>query len=69
MVETLGMTSRFEISYYTNSVCHEADGTVFWGKKGVLMVEFMQHGATSEMYCGEEGEDCAGSFRTKGVEC
>jgi hypothetical protein len=43
---------------------------VFWNRKGVLMVEFMQQGTTikSEVYC-ETLKKCVGSFRTKGVEC
>jgi hypothetical protein len=43
---------------------------VFWDKKGVQMVEFMQQGitVTSEVYC-ETLKNCLGPFRTKGVEC
>jgi hypothetical protein len=43
---------------------------VFWGRKGVLIVEFMQQGATitSKMYC-ETLKNCVGPFRTKGMEC
>jgi hypothetical protein len=45
--------------------------TVFRDRKGVLMVEFMQQGATitSEVYCETQKENCVGLFRTKGVEC
>jgi hypothetical protein len=40
----------------------------FWDRKGVLMVEFMQHATTmSEVYC--ETVNCVGSFRVKGVKC
>jgi hypothetical protein len=44
--------------------------TVFWDRKGVLMVEFMQKGTTltSEVYC-EVLKNSIGPFRTKGVEC
>jgi hypothetical protein len=44
--------------------------TVFWDRKGVLMVEMMQQGTTilSELYC-ETLKNCVGPFRTKGVEC
>jgi hypothetical protein len=44
--------------------------TVFWGRKGVLMVEFMQQGTTltSEMY-SETLKNCVRPFRTKSVEC
>jgi hypothetical protein len=44
--------------------------TVFWDRKGVLMVEFMQQGTTimSEENC-ESPKNCVGPFRTKGVEC
>jgi hypothetical protein len=44
--------------------------TVFWDKKGLLRVEFMQQGTTvmSEMYC-ETLKKCVGSFKAKGVEC
>jgi hypothetical protein len=40
---------------------------VFWDRKRVLMVEFMQQGITitSEVYC----ETLRKPFRTKGVEC
>jgi hypothetical protein len=43
---------------------------VFWDRKGVLVVEFMQRGTTitSEVYC-EALKNCVGPFRTKGVEC
>jgi hypothetical protein len=43
---------------------------VFWDRKEVLMVEFMQQGTTimSEVYCNTL-KKCIGSFRTKGVEC
>jgi hypothetical protein len=42
---------------------------VFWDRKGVLMVEFMQQGATiTDVYC-EKPKKCIGPFGTKGVEC
>jgi hypothetical protein len=43
---------------------------VFWDRKGMLMVEFMQQGITivSELYC-ETLKNCVGPFRTKGEEC
>jgi hypothetical protein len=43
---------------------------VFWDRKGVLTVEFMQQGTTlmSEEYC-EILKKTVGPFRTKGVEC
>jgi hypothetical protein len=43
---------------------------VFWGRKGVLMVEFMHQGTTvmSEVYC-ETLKKCVGPFRAKGMEC
>jgi hypothetical protein len=43
--------------------------TVFWDRKGVLMVEFMQQGATvtSEVYC-KTLKNCIRPFRTKDVE-
>jgi hypothetical protein len=36
----------------TNAVCQKADATVFWDRKGVLMVEFIHQRATvtSEVY-------------------
>jgi hypothetical protein len=42
--------------------------TVFWDRKGVLLVEFMQREITvmSKAYC-ETLKNCVGSFRTKGV--
>jgi hypothetical protein len=46
--------------------------TVFWGRKGVLMVEFMQQGATImlQAYCETYTQkNCIRPFRTKGVEC
>jgi hypothetical protein len=44
--------------------------TVFWDRKGVLMVKFMQQGTTitSEVYC-KTLKNNIGPFRTKGVEC
>jgi hypothetical protein len=44
--------------------------TLFWDRKGVLIVEFMQQGTTitSEVYC-ETLKKTVGPFRTKGVEC
>jgi hypothetical protein len=44
--------------------------SMFWEKKGGLMVEFMQQGAkiTSKVYC-ETLKNCIGPFRIKGVEC
>jgi hypothetical protein len=45
--------------------------TVFWDRKGVLMVEFMQQATTitSEEYCETLKKNYVGTFRTKGVEC
>jgi hypothetical protein len=41
---------------------------VFWDKKGVLMVEFMQQGtAVTSQVCCETLKNCIGSFRTNGV--
>jgi hypothetical protein len=44
--------------------------SVFWDRKGVLILEFMQHGTTiiSKVYC-ETLESFAGPFRTKGIQC
>jgi hypothetical protein len=44
--------------------------TVFWDRKEVMIVEFMQQGTTitSEVYC-ETLKNCIGQFKTKGVEC
>jgi hypothetical protein len=44
--------------------------TVFWDRKGVPMVEFMQEGTTItlEVYC-EKLQNCVAPFRTRGVEC
>jgi hypothetical protein len=44
--------------------------TVFWDRKVVLMVEFMQQGTTriSEVYC-KKLKNCVGLFRTKAAEC
>jgi hypothetical protein len=44
--------------------------TVFWDRKGELMVELMQQGTTitSEAY-RETLKNCLGSFRKKGAEC
>jgi acyl-CoA thioesterase len=43
---------------------------VFWDRKGVLMVEFMQQGTiiTSEVYC-ETLKKLRRAFKTKGMEC
>jgi hypothetical protein len=43
---------------------------VFWDRKGVLMMDFMQQGITimSEVYC-ETLKNCVGPFRGKGMEC
>jgi hypothetical protein len=44
--------------------------TVFWDRKGVVMVELMQQGATmSQVYCETLKKNCTGPFITKGVEC
>jgi hypothetical protein len=45
--------------------------TVFFDRKGVLMVEFMQQGTTimSEVYFKTQGKNCTGPFTTKGMEC
>jgi hypothetical protein len=46
--------------------------TVFWNRKGVLMLEFMQQRMTiaSEVHCKTlKKKNYIGSFRTKGVEC
>jgi hypothetical protein len=41
---------------------------VFWDRKAVLRVEFMQQGATmSEVYCQTLKKNCVGPFRTKGM--
>jgi hypothetical protein len=44
--------------------------TVFWDRKGVLMVDFMQQETTitREVYC-ELLKNYVGPLRTKGVEC
>jgi hypothetical protein len=49
---------------------HEADDRTAEDRKGVLMMEFLQHGFTimSEVYC-KTLKKCIGPFRTKGVEC
>jgi hypothetical protein len=43
---------------------------VFWDRKGVRMVEFMQQGIkiTSELYCETLKKNCIGPVRIKGVE-
>jgi hypothetical protein len=43
---------------------------VFWNKKGVLLIKFMEPGTTitSETYC-ETLKNCAGPLKTKGEEC
>jgi hypothetical protein len=42
---------------------------VFWDRKRVLMVEFMQQGTTiSEVYCTTT-KNCIRPIRTKGLEC
>jgi hypothetical protein len=45
--------------------------TVFWDRKGVLMVEFMQHGTTlmSEVCCETENIAQGLPFRTEVAEC
>jgi hypothetical protein len=44
--------------------------TVFWGRKGVPMVEFMQQGTTvmSLVYCRTLNRNCVELFTAKGVE-
>jgi len=44
--------------------------TVFWDRKGVLLIEFMEPGTTitSETYC-ETLKNCAEPLKTKGEEC
>jgi hypothetical protein len=48
----------------------ELMATVFWDRKGVLMVEFMQQQTTimSEVYC-ETLKNFIRPFRTTGAEC
>jgi hypothetical protein len=45
--------------------------TVFWGRKGLLMVEFMQQRTTiSQVYRRtQKKKNCIGPFKTKGLEC
>jgi hypothetical protein len=46
--------------------------TVFWGRKGALMVEFMQQGTiiTPRVHCKTKGGgDCIRPLGKKGVEC
>jgi hypothetical protein len=44
--------------------------TVFWYRKGVPMVKFVQQGTIviSEVYC-KTLKTCVGPFKTKGIEC
>jgi hypothetical protein len=44
---------------------------VFWDRKGVLMVDFVQQGTTitSEVFSKMLNRSCIGPFRTKGMEC
>jgi hypothetical protein len=44
--------------------------TVFWDRKGVMMVEFIQQGATvtSEVFC-KTPKNCVEPFRTTCMEC
>jgi hypothetical protein len=44
---------------------------VFWDRKGILIMQFMQQKATitSEVYYETLKKNCAGPFRAKGVEC
>jgi hypothetical protein len=47
--------------------------TVFWHRKGVEIVEFMQQETpiTSEVYCVQsiKKKNCVGPFRIEGMEC
>jgi hypothetical protein len=43
---------------------------VFWNRKGVLMVKFVEKGTTiaTQVYCNTP-KNYVGPFRTKGMEC
>jgi hypothetical protein len=45
--------------------------SVFWDRKGVPMLEFMEQGTTitSEVYCETLKNKCVRAFITKGLEC
>jgi len=45
--------------------------TVFWDRKGVLLIKFMEPETTitSETYCETLKKNCAEPLKTKGEEC
>jgi hypothetical protein len=43
--------------------------TVFWDRKGVLMVKFMQQGTPVMKSILQMLKICVGPYRTKGMEC
>jgi hypothetical protein len=68
-VDTYTFTKQAE-KVSTNVACRWLMAAVFWDRKGVLMVEFMQEGTTvmSEVYCKTLKKNCVGQFRKKGVD-
>jgi len=65
-VETLWVTETKEIQ--TNFVWQKANGYWFWDRRGVLLVVFMNPGATvtSEVYC-ETLKQVRRAFKTDGM--
>jgi hypothetical protein len=65
-----GYTFTKQAEKFKQTSARNLMATIFWDRKGVLIVEFMQQGTTitSEVYC-ETLKSCVGPFRTKGVEC
>jgi hypothetical protein len=61
--------SRNKPKFLTNFIARNLTTIVFWEKKGVLMVEFMQQETTitSEMCC--ETIKMLRAIQNKGVEC
>jgi hypothetical protein len=76
-IETKGQSKRW-MHTFTKQVnkfkqmlsARKLMAAVFWDRKGVLMVEFMQQGTTvmSEVYCETRKKLC-GAIQNKGMEC
>jgi hypothetical protein len=64
--------SRHKLKSLNNrSLSKKLMTTVFWDRRGEVMVEFMQQQITltSEVHCETLNENCIGLFRTKDAEC
>jgi hypothetical protein len=64
-------TSPNKLKTFKQTSDRKLMATVFWDRKGVVMMELMQKATTvtSAVYCENLKKNCTGSFRTKGMQC